>query len=162
MRLLAKKSPHFFTYGNNPIARLPDYLDNMLKKMSGFNPSASATSNGTSGWLIFSQSFSPSSCLCFAETKEAGKESKPDIVTVEQMEKLAANLGDKWKKFIPKLAFSKEDQAKFETEGKSDKEAAVLMFKKWAEAEGDGAVKDELVYVVESLKMGDMLKGVFE
>ena len=34
LRLMAKKSPHFFTYGNHPIARLPDYLEQMLKKMS--------------------------------------------------------------------------------------------------------------------------------
>ena len=33
LRLLAKRSPHFFTYGNNPIARLPDYLEQMMKKM---------------------------------------------------------------------------------------------------------------------------------
>ena len=32
--MLAKKTPHFFTYGNNPIAKLPDYLDSMLKKMA--------------------------------------------------------------------------------------------------------------------------------
>ena len=31
---MAKKSPHFFTYGNNPIAKLPDYLESMLKKMA--------------------------------------------------------------------------------------------------------------------------------
>ena len=34
MRLLAKKSPHFFTYGNNPIGKLNEYLETMLKKMS--------------------------------------------------------------------------------------------------------------------------------
>ena len=34
LRLLAKKSPHFFTYGNNPIGKLNEYLESMLKKMS--------------------------------------------------------------------------------------------------------------------------------
>jgi hypothetical protein len=33
LRLLSKKSPYFFTFGNNPIAKLPDYLEQMLKKM---------------------------------------------------------------------------------------------------------------------------------
>jgi THO complex subunit 1 len=32
LRLLAKKSPNFFTYGNNPIAKLPDYLVSILQK----------------------------------------------------------------------------------------------------------------------------------
>ena len=34
LRLLAKKSPHFFTYGNNPIGKLNEYLETMLRKMS--------------------------------------------------------------------------------------------------------------------------------
>ena len=38
LRLLAKKSPHFFTYGNNPIGKLPDYLEQMIKKMIKDNP----------------------------------------------------------------------------------------------------------------------------
>jgi len=33
LRLLAKKTPHFFTYGNHPIAKLPDYLDAMIRKI---------------------------------------------------------------------------------------------------------------------------------
>ena len=33
LRLLAKKTPHFFTYGNHPIAKLPDYLDSMIRKI---------------------------------------------------------------------------------------------------------------------------------
>ena len=32
LRLLAKKSPYFFTYGNAPIGTLPKYLTTMLKK----------------------------------------------------------------------------------------------------------------------------------
>merc|ERR1712156_1044072 len=54
LRLLAKKSPNFFTYGNNPIAKLPDYLDSILKKMypipvSSANTTVSSvtSSNGT-------------------------------------------------------------------------------------------------------------------
>lgn len=30
LRLLAKKSPHFFIYSNNPINKLPDYLTMMV------------------------------------------------------------------------------------------------------------------------------------
>ena len=43
---MAKKTPHFFTYGNNPIAKLPDYLDSMLKRMAsggGLNKSGNTT-----------------------------------------------------------------------------------------------------------------------
>jgi hypothetical protein len=46
---MAKRSAHFFTYGNNPIAKLPDYLESMLKKMTkDFNFSShEANTSGT-------------------------------------------------------------------------------------------------------------------
>ena len=44
--MLAKKSPHFFTYGNNPIAKLPDYLESMLKKMSNVPGAGATQTNG--------------------------------------------------------------------------------------------------------------------
>ena len=99
LRLLAKKSPYFFTYGNNPIARLPDYLDSMLKKMSNFTPSTNASTNGT---------------------KEAGKtETSADLCTKENLSKIASNLGDEWTKLIPKLGLSQEDAEKFTKDGKT-------------------------------------------
>lgn len=32
LRLLARKSPHFFAQSNNPIHKLSEYLENMIKK----------------------------------------------------------------------------------------------------------------------------------
>ena len=34
LRLLARRSPHFFTHGNTPITRLPDYLETHVKKLA--------------------------------------------------------------------------------------------------------------------------------
>lgn len=34
LRLLARRSPHFFVHTNNPIGRLPDYLDDMVRLMN--------------------------------------------------------------------------------------------------------------------------------
>lgn len=34
LRLLASKSPHFFTNSGNSIATLPEYLTNMIKKVA--------------------------------------------------------------------------------------------------------------------------------
>ncbi|GLH07061.1 THO complex subunit 1 [Gryllus bimaculatus] len=39
LRLLARRSPHFFTHSNNPINKLPEYLENMIKKISKDRPS---------------------------------------------------------------------------------------------------------------------------
>ena len=45
MRLLAKKTPHFFTYSNDPITNVPDYLDSIIRKIvkeTSFQSSESA------------------------------------------------------------------------------------------------------------------------
>ena len=34
LRLMSRRSAHFFTHGNNPIAKLPEYLESMLNKMA--------------------------------------------------------------------------------------------------------------------------------
>lgn len=104
LRLLAKKSPHFFTYGNIPIAKLPDYLDSLLKKMYNISSSANASSSASTNG-----------------TKEANgsKESISALVcTKPQLEKLAANLGDKWSKLLPKLGLDADEKKKFEEQGK--------------------------------------------
>lgn len=38
LRLLARRSPHFFVHGNNPINRLPEYLETMIKKIAKDRP----------------------------------------------------------------------------------------------------------------------------
>ena len=42
LRLMSRRSSHFFISGNNPIAKLPDYLDSMLTKMAKEMPNAVA------------------------------------------------------------------------------------------------------------------------
>ena len=96
---MAKRSPHFFTYGNNPIAKLPDYLDSILKKMYNVNTviNVTSSSNGTKN------------------------ESVVEVVTKAQLEKLAENLGEKWAKVLPKLGMDKEESDKIKENGKNDK-----------------------------------------
>ncbi len=35
------------------------------------------------------------------------------------------------------------------------------MFTKWSEMEGEGATEDELLYVLEGLKMKELAEGIF-
>merc|ERR1712018_730749 len=110
LRLLAKKSPHFFTYGNNPIARLPDYLESMLKKMPNVTEKTSnANLNGS----------------------KEGKVPSPappaqEVCTEDQLKKIASKLGDKWNKLVPKLGISEEDVKAINEEGKDDKGKALI------------------------------------
>lgn len=41
LRLLARRSPHFFVHGNYPINKLPEYLETMIKKIAKDRPVSS-------------------------------------------------------------------------------------------------------------------------
>jgi len=145
LRLLAKKSPYFFTYGNAPIGTLPKYLTTMLKKHypewdKSKTESGSAKEGDTS--------------------KDEGSTSGPVPLTEGHLEKLAANLGGDWTKLIPKLGLTKADLEAFQKEPEEAKRG-LAMLKKWAKEEGEGATKDEIQYVLEGLKMEVVLEGVF-
>jgi hypothetical protein len=148
---LAKKSPHFFTYGNNPIAKLPDYLDSMLKKMSNFTP-ATAPNAATNGSGAKDQVVPKDELITLGGAV---------LCTTEQLTKLASNLSENWSKLIPKLGFTAQDKEKFEAEEKEDKNRALLMLQKWSQVEDQGATKDEISYILEGLKMTSALDGVF-
>ncbi|XP_075979024.1 THO complex 1-like protein Hpr1 isoform X2 [Anticarsia gemmatalis] len=47
LRLLARRSPHFFVHTNNPIGRLPDYLNAMVERVTReVQANAAASANG--------------------------------------------------------------------------------------------------------------------
>merc|ERR1719220_2482466 len=156
LRLLAKKTPHFFTYGNHPIAKLPDYLDQMIKKMIKDNPELLKTLNGSSNGSSI-------------DSKNTTTEPPvQETCTPEQLSIMASNLakmGDTWTKIIPKLGLTSEDVDKINKEkddqGKPLDEAgkALAVLNRWAELEGE-ASKDELIYILESLKLFEVMKGV--
>ena len=107
LRLLAKKSPHFFTHGNNPIAKLPDYLESMLKKM----PNAKDISSNA-GSLNGSKD---------AKTPTSPPPPAQETCTSDQLSKIASKLGDKWVKLVPKLGLSDDHVKQIKEEGKDDK-----------------------------------------
>ena len=44
LRLMARRSPHFFTHSNNNIYKLPEYLETMIKKIAKDRPNVNAVS----------------------------------------------------------------------------------------------------------------------
>ena len=74
--MLAKKTPHFFTYGNHPIAKLPDYLDSMIRKIvkeTSFQDSESAKQ------LLASMEVKPVAAASASSTNTSTEESKGEL-----------------------------------------------------------------------------------
>jgi len=155
LRLLAKKSPFFFTFGNNPIGTLPKYLTNMLKK---HYPDWDAKSKEAEAAAASSAD---------AAAPAAGGVT---VCTEDHLTKLADKLGSlegsgsgghKWTKLIPKLGQTPSDLAIYQKEESEESKRALLMLRKWAKEEGEGATKEEIKYILEGLKMDSVLEGVF-
>ena len=129
---MAKRSPHFFTYGNHPIAKLPDYLDSMLWKMCKdpqFTSSGSDELARVAAEAVEAQNRLGEAPLngkdkengSSAESGAAAAAAGSNICTAEQLEKLAEKLDEKWVKLFPKLGLDKEVKEEIETEHKEAK-----------------------------------------
>ncbi|TRY63385.1 hypothetical protein TCAL_11711 [Tigriopus californicus] len=175
LRLLAKKSPHFFTHGNNPIARLPDYLQQMLGKMGG---SQSNGAPSTANLKDNPNAVAPNPLTKRADEVDPPNDSKgvtgddddenngtggkvgPDLCTETMLEKLAVKVGKYWKKMAPKLGVADEAVAKIGQEDGEDKDRCLKLFKQWIEIEAEGATVDEMIYILEGLKMKPLAEGI--
>ncbi|XP_049777025.1 THO complex subunit 1 [Schistocerca cancellata] len=172
LRLLARRSPHFFTHSNNPIHKLSDYLETMIKKVARDRPmSASATAvDETRGGVevLEAENKEEEEELLKTEVKEEETEPEegesdhhmhdshdrhptppPRKPTQAQLSAVASLLGEDWKKLAYKLDFSSEVEF-FESEHPTDAERAKHMLQIWAE-EDDGANPEFLAYILEGL-----------
>lgn len=125
---MAKKSPHFFTYGNHPIGKLPEYLEQMLKKMvkdstvsvnSSFASSISATNGSNKGNKTFF--FIPLIVLrsnLFSDSSEKGNDtnSGPQVCSPEVLNEIADRLAENWTKLLPKLGLNSEAEEEIKKE----------------------------------------------
>jgi len=150
LRLLAKKSPHFFTYGNNPIGKLNEYLETMLRKMSpALQQSLSSQNPGTTKVKIeTSEGENGSNSDPMANDNNSGDRA---ICSETELKNLAQLVHDKWRKMVPKLGLTSEDEKLYEETNADEAERAYLMLSAWAKQEGEAATREEMMYVLDGL-----------
>ncbi|KAK8399992.1 hypothetical protein O3P69_002993 [Scylla paramamosain] len=176
LRLLACRSPHFFTNSASPIAKLPEYLNTMIKKLAKELPSQLVADIKVEE----EEEKEEEKVIPVLEQgdgvkveedmeEETGEvEERPEVraITEEEQEALAQRLDalgqDKWKVLAKKLGFE-ADEIEYIEKTMSDGVAqqAAYMLKLWVEGEGDEANKESLLYTLEGLKMQDAAQGVF-
>jgi len=153
LRLMSRRSSHFFISGNNPIAKLPEYLESMLgkmaKEMPGLGLKEESEMTDDVGDAIADNNAED------GEVKESGK------VTSAQLVELSSKLAAFWKKLAPKLGIADEKLSEISESGESDEEKCLALLKAWVEVEGLGATQDEIVYILEGLKLTSEVEGVF-
>lgn len=184
LRLLARQSPHFFTFINSPSYKISDYLDAVRKRLAKERIDAAkqaATANGNNAESTVS-SGETQEALQEQETEQEvndegvldGEEetndlekaeedsnahSKPLTASREQIEELAPLIGDDWKKLGKKLGYAADELLYFETENPDRDGGCVSMLANWF-ADDDDASLDNLAYTMEGLEINTAAKAV--
>jgi len=92
---------------------------------------------------------------------EEGEVTESGRVTDAQLKDLSSNLSSHWNKLIPKLGVPDEKLAEISEKCETDGVKCLALLKVWVEVEGPGATKDEIVYILEGLKLSSAADGVF-
>uniref|UniRef100_A0A6A7FRD8 THO complex subunit 1-like n=1 Tax=Hirondellea gigas TaxID=1518452 RepID=A0A6A7FRD8_9CRUS len=188
LRILACRSPHFFTHSTAPIATLPEYLTTMIKKLAKDLPAVQlklqqqAAAAATKAKQTAKAESKPAAeeemetqadeaaAVCEPVEDEVEEEDTTEHVelnpiTEQQQEALAANIAknDKYKILTKKLGF-KDDEVDYILEQKTGnvQQCIAHFLKLWVENEGDEANQDSITYILEGLKMPEAATGVFE
>ncbi|KAJ8679200.1 hypothetical protein QAD02_014987 [Eretmocerus hayati] len=112
LRLLAKRSPHFFVHGNYPINKLQEYLEIMIKKIAKDRPPTQTDSKTESGDTPPSEQSDRDLSEENTKPEADSEETKPkriSRISRELVEKLADALKDDWEKLAIRLGYTAEE-----------------------------------------------------
>ncbi|KPJ12360.1 THO complex subunit 1 [Papilio machaon] len=188
LRLLARRSPHFFVHTNNPIGRLPDYLDDMVKRIARDSAAnaAAANANGDTNTnhndkavkqeaveeeiteeqmeadLI--KGADSNDIEQVPDSTEGGDNdekttrSRVTMISPAELDAVSAKLSE-WKKLAVKLGYKPDEIQYFETENATDEARAKNMLQLWFDDDEDASVEN-LLYIMEGLKLVDACEAL--
>ncbi|EZA55022.1 THO complex subunit 1 isoform X3 [Ooceraea biroi] len=163
LRLLARRSPHFFVHGNYPINKLPEYLETMIKKIAKDRPQTQSDvkmeNEETPPSESNDQEFNEDVLKQESEQVDSEgtdiKTRKFNKVTSEMVAKLSESLSNDWKKLATKLGYTTDEIAFFQSKS-TPFEQCKSMLEIWAEEDEDASVEN-LAYILEGLKYTEAL-----
>jgi len=163
LRLMSRRSSHFFISGNNPIAKLPEYLETMLGKMAKEMPGINSKQDTAGSQEEEMNMDEVGDAIPETGGGDAAEKADPNagVLTDGQCAELASRLASHWRKLAPKLGLADEKVAAMEAEVEGEEDRCALVFAAWKDQEGEGATKEEINYVLEGLKLSSKIEGVF-
>ncbi|XP_033506940.2 THO complex subunit 1 [Epinephelus lanceolatus] len=140
LRLLSRRSPHFFQPTNQKFKSLADYLDSMVSKLAKELPKDIPSEEIKTGEeddddngdnLLKDSNDSPS--------------IQSKMVTNQQMDDIAAKLGAQWKTLASHLEMKAAELREIETDSEDVDMQAKLLLVAWQDREGTQATVESLV-----------------
>ncbi|XP_055490152.1 THO complex subunit 1 isoform X2 [Leucoraja erinacea] len=143
LRLLARRSPHFFQPTNQQFKSLPEYLDNMVIKLAKELPPPSEEIKTADD----EDEEEDNDDALLKESNES-----PDLhtrlVTGEQIDIFASKLGEQWKVLAPHFEMKESDICAIESDSEDMKMRAKLLLVAWHDREGLQATVENFLSVL--------------
>ncbi|XP_015518001.1 THO complex subunit 1 isoform X1 [Neodiprion pinetum] len=156
LRLLARRSPHFFVHGNNPINKLPEYLEAMIKKIAKDRPQTQSDIKTESEEIPtdgneaeFNEDVLKQETEQVEVDASTTKFSKFNKVTADIVAKLSDILKGNWKDLAAKFGYHANEIAFFQKK-RTQYEQCKSMLEIWAEEDEDASIEN-LAYILEGL-----------
>ncbi|KAK3917778.1 THO complex subunit 1 [Frankliniella fusca] len=163
LRLLARRSPHFFTLSSNNISKLPEYLETMIRKIAKDRPTTGSQTilldenktevlDGQTEENGAENEQEEDELLKTDETKEdeAEESKKPGSFNEKVLDSLADILSSSWKKVATKLEYTKNQIEEFSSDTSNETECARKWLQHYAEVDEDGS-PENLAYTLEGM-----------
>ncbi|XP_043544182.1 THO complex subunit 1 isoform X2 [Chiloscyllium punctatum] len=131
LRLLARRSPHFFQPTNQQFKSLPEYLDNMVIKLAKELPPPSEEIKTAED----EDEEEDNDDALLKESNES-PDMQTKLVTGEQIDILANKLGEQWKVLAPHFEMKESDIRGIESDSEDVKMRAKLLLVAWHDREG--------------------------
>uniref|UniRef100_A0A146NXF3 THO complex 1 n=1 Tax=Fundulus heteroclitus TaxID=8078 RepID=A0A146NXF3_FUNHE len=140
LRLLSRRSPHFFQPTNQKFKSLADYLDSMVSKLAKELPKDIPSEEIKTG----EEDDDDNGDNLLKESNDSPSiQSKS--VTNQQMDDIAAKLGAQWKTLASHLEMKAAEMREIETDSEDVEMQAKLLLVAWQDREGPQATVENLV-----------------
>ncbi|XP_037748703.1 THO complex subunit 1 isoform X2 [Chelonia mydas] len=154
LRLLARRSPHFFQPTNQQFKSLPEYLENMVIKLAKeLPPPSEEIKTGE-------DEDEEDNDALLKENNESPDVRRDKPMTGEQIESFANKLGEQWKTLAPYLEMKDSDIRQIESDSEDVKMRAKQLLVAWQDQEGIHATPENLITAVNKAGLSDLAESL--
>ncbi|XP_069813820.1 THO complex subunit 1 [Dendropsophus ebraccatus] len=155
LRLLARRSPHFFQPTNQQFKSLPEYLENMVIKIAKeLPPPSEEIKTGED------EEDDEDNESLLKENNESLEVQQQKVVTGELIESLANKLGEQWKSLAPHLEMKDSDIQGIESDSEDVKMRAKLLLVAWQDREGAHATVENLIAALTQAQLSELVENL--
>uniref|UniRef100_A0A8C6ZZQ8 THO complex subunit 1 n=2 Tax=Nothoprocta perdicaria TaxID=30464 RepID=A0A8C6ZZQ8_NOTPE len=154
LRLLARRSPHFFQPTNQQFKSLPEYLENMVIKLAKeLPPPSEEIKTGE-------DEDEEDNDALLKENNESPEVQRDKAMTGEQIGSFANKLGEHWKVLAPYLEMKDSDIRQIESDSEDVRMRAKQLLVAWQDQEGSQASPGNLIAALSKAGLSDLAESL--